>query len=101
MWVDRAQEWITLTAAWSRTPGVQGRPTRQAVLFFSLLPRSRDRARGWECRRCRNAREWIVCGVSNLLDWVGLCLLSVELTLARPKIASFSLFKAVFPYTAG
>lgn len=38
--------------------------------------------------------------MSNLLDWVGLCLLFVELRLARPKKASFSLFKPVFPYTA-
>lgn len=44
-WVDRAQEWITVTAALSCTPGIQGRPNgpgSEALLFFSLLPRSRD-----------------------------------------------------------
>lgn len=102
-WVDRAQEWISATAALSCTPGIQGRPNgpgSEALLFFSLLPRSRDWARGWECRRCRNSREWMGSGMSNLLDGVGLCLLFVELRLARPKKASFSLFKPVFPYTA-
>lgn len=39
-WVDGAQEWLTVTAALSCTPGIQGRtnkPSSKALCCFSLF----------------------------------------------------------------
>lgn len=39
-WVDGAQEWITITAALSCTPGIQGqtnKPSSEALCCFSLF----------------------------------------------------------------